>query len=78
MVYVRGLDFRNYLILFLEHMEDTTLISWITGFSNVIVNYGEIISMLEVGRTPLLVVDGPLNSILSKRYFILKTTKLSC
>ena len=76
MVYVRGLDFRNYLILFLEHMEDTTLISWITGFSNVIVNYGEIISMLEVG-TPLL-VDGPLNSILSKRYFILKTTKLSC
>ena len=77
MVYVRGLDFRNYLILFLEHMEDTTLISWITGFSNVIVNYGEIISMLEVG-TPLLVVDGPLNSILSKRYFILKTTKLSC
>ena len=75
MVYVRGLDFRNYLILFLEHMEDT-LIRWMTGFSNVIVNYWEIISMLEVG-TPLL-VDGPLNSILSKRYFILKTTKLSC
>ena len=76
MVYVRGLDFRNYLILFLEHVEDT-LIRWITGFSNVIVNYGEIVSMLEVG-TPLLVVDGPLNSILSKRYFILKTTKLCC
>jgi len=76
-VYVRGLDFRNYLILFLEHVEEDTLIRWITGFSNVIVNYGEIISMLEVG-TPLLVVDGPLNSILSKRYFILKTTKLSC
>jgi len=75
-VYVRGLDFRNYLILFLEHVEDT-LIRWITGFSNVIVNYGEIVSMLEVG-TPLLVVDGPLNSILSKRYFILKTTKLCC
>jgi len=27
-------------------MEDT-LIRWITGFCNVIVNYGEIISMLE-------------------------------
>ena len=76
MVYVRDRDFRNYLILFLDHMEDT-LIRWMTGFSNVIVNYWEIISMLEVG-TPSLVVDGPLNIILSKRYFILKTTKLSC
>ena len=76
MVYVRGLDFRNYLILFLKHMEDT-LIRWMTGFSNVIVNYWEIISMLEVG-TPLLLVDGQLKGILSKRYFILKTTKLSC
>ena len=41
MVYVRGLDFRNYLILFLEHVEEDTLIRWITGFSNVIVNYGK-------------------------------------
>ena len=35
------------------------------------VNYWEIILMLEVG-TPLL-VDGLLNRILSKRYFTLRT-----